>query len=116
MGHGGAGGATETVCETGELRTPQSCHPHPNSLSLPPSFPQGSMTEVTEDTQLLSQVLEAVGSGQGLEETLARVTPQVFARGEVQLIKAAVGNGELQVCVWFCVISVLTLILTLLIY
>ena len=57
------------------------------------------MTEVGEDSQLLSQVLEAVRSGRGLDEVLAQVTPQLFARAEVQLIKAAVGNGEFQVCV-----------------
>lgn len=62
-----------------------------------PFVKRGSMTEVGEDSQLLSQVLEAVRSGRGLDEVLAQVTPQLFARAEVQLIKAAVGNGEFQV-------------------
>ena len=43
-------------------------------------------------------MLEAVTAGREVEEALGDVTEQLFFRIEVQLIKAAVASGNIQVC------------------
>ena len=85
---------------------PSSLPPSPSLLpppsllpSLPPPLPQASSSELKEDVLLASRVLEAVttGNSKDVERALADVTEQLFPRIEVQLIKAAVTSGNMEV-------------------
>ena len=71
-------------------------HTHALTHSIIPY--QASSSDVREDAQLVSRVLEAVTTGRKVEEALGDVTEQLFFRIEVQLIKAAVASGNTQVC------------------